>query len=143
MWMKEWWRGLSFVLSIIFLPAVLFTAVPDVIITLLYGQSFAKAASSLRFLGPATFVLCLGFIFGIALTSIGHEKHQLKITFLALVSNVFLNMWLIPLYGGVGAAIATLIAGLVYIVLGLLTLKGAIKNRQREDGREIIDGNCR
>ena len=112
-------------------PVILFTAVPDIIITLLYGQSFAKAASSLRFLGPATFVLCIGFILGVALTSIGQEKNQLKLTFVALFSNVLLNVWLIPAYGGVGAAIATLISGLIYILLGQLLLSWAIKNAQK------------
>jgi O-antigen/teichoic acid export membrane protein len=142
-WMKEWWRGLFFVLSLILLPAILFTAVPQAIITLLYGQSFAKAASSLRFLGPATFVLCMGSIFGIALTSIGEERNQLKITFIALLSNVFLNFLLIPVYGGIGAALATLISGMVYLLLGQISLSRTIKDTQKEDESEPIDSRRR
>lgn len=138
-WMREWWRGLFFVLFLILLPTVLFTVVPDTIITLLYGQSFAMAARSLRLLGPATFVLCTGLIFGIALTSIGQEKNQLKITFIALLSNVLLNFWLIPAYGGVGAALATFISGLIYLLLAQFSLRRTIENAKKSVAGEIYD----
>ena len=132
-WRIEWVRGVRFLLIIILLPVVLFTFAPETIIRVFYGPSFSRAVSSLRILGPGTFILCLGFIFGIALTSIGKERSQLKISLIALIINVLLNIILIPSYGGVGAAYATLISGLAYIIMAKLSLTSALKEQSEKN----------
>ncbi len=90
--------------------AVIVSFTADRIIHLLYGHRFEGAGDMLSihiwsgifvFLGSASsqYLLAEGFTYvSFIRTGVG-----------ALV-NIFLNIWLIPLYGGVGASIATLIA---------------------------------
>jgi O-antigen/teichoic acid export membrane protein len=121
-WKKELRYGLALVFIIVLLPVIVFSLAPNFIINLLYGLPFAESAKSLRILGIGTFFLCFGQILGIALTSINHEKSQLVITIIALIINVLLNLKLIRLWGGEGAAIATLISAIIYSMLALYKL---------------------
>ena len=127
-WRKEWHHVLGMLMAVVSIPAIGFTFVPDFLVHILYGPSFTGAAASLRLLGPATFVLCISYGYGIALTSLGLERRQLLIGFVALVFNVCFNLWLIPPLGGPGAALATLISAVVYVSLAHPVLRIGLKN---------------
>ena len=79
------------------------------------------------------FVLCLGQLInslsgsvGVILQMTGHQKVHQKIVLLALGLNIVLNITLTPLYGGLGAAIATTISILSWNVLGAWYLKAKL-----------------
>jgi O-antigen/teichoic acid export membrane protein len=122
-WRQEWKRARRLVLLIVVPAAAILFIGAGPIIWLLYGPAFAGAAESLRVLGPATVFLCLNYIYGAALTSVGREWAQMGITVLALLLNVLLNVLWIPTYGGVGAAFATLVSALAYLLLAHGTIK--------------------
>jgi O-antigen/teichoic acid export membrane protein len=121
-WRGEWTHALGFLAVLIGAPILVLAAVPGVLIQMLYGPSYAPAVSMLRILTPASLLLCVGAMVGIGLTSIGREHAQLKLTAIALLVNVLLNYVLIPRLGGIGAALATLLAALVYVGIGAVIL---------------------
>lgn len=102
----------SFKVSLnVLLPLVLFIFInaKDVII-FLCGTEYLPAISTLRVLLVCVFVLMLTNLFGNqVLIPKGNEKRYTQSVFLGLWINLILNYILIPLYGSLGAAIATLI----------------------------------
>jgi O-antigen/teichoic acid export membrane protein len=137
-WRGEWNRLLQTLMVITGVPALLFAALPDRIIGLIYGHAFIPAAASLKILGPAMLFVCLGNAYGYALLSVGREKSQLAITIVAFLINVAINLILIPSMGGPGAAIATLISAIGYIGLAKVLLNRTIK---KHVVTIIIEGN--
>lgn len=83
---------------------------PDTTVSFLFGQRYRTAAHALQ-------ILALGFMFhtflglnGMTLIIIGKPKFNLIGDVFAVVSNISLNIALIPRYGTVGAALATTIS---------------------------------
>jgi len=116
-WRREWRSASRLVTAVIALPAALFFLAPGPVISILYGPEFAESAAALRWLGPGGLALCLTIVYGTALTAAGRERAQLGVTLGALGVNVVLNLWLIPAYAGVGAAVATLASALFYLAI--------------------------
>jgi PST family polysaccharide transporter len=86
------------------------TFMADFIVTLLYGEPYVEAASVLIIhIWSAVFVF-LGLASGIFFTVENQVKKILYRTIFGAVSNVLLNIILIPSYGIIGAAVATLIS---------------------------------
>lgn len=146
---------------VISLPvALLISFLGTDIIHLLYGNAYAGAGQMLSvhiwsgvfvFLGSASsqYLLAEGF------TMVSFQR-----TGLGALVNIALNLWLIPLYGGMGASVATLIACFVstfYLLLlpktraqGLLLLKALflisvagmvldrLKGRNRDGGQHNL-----
>ena len=98
---------------------------------------FAAAAQSLRILGPATVLLCLGYVYGAALTSIELVWVQFWITVIALGANVVLNLFWIPKFAGPGAAAATLCSAVVYLVLAHVGIRRGLAAAHRRHDVEI------
>ena len=83
---------------------------PEAVISLLFGTKYVSAA-------PALQILSLGFMFhtflglnGMTLVVIGQPKLNIIGDTFAVISNIVLNLALIPGYGMVGAAIATAVS---------------------------------
>ncbi len=88
-------------------PACLLSGV---VVSLLYGPAYAKAAPMLAVLVPSLLFTNLGVARSTFLTSMNWNRAYLFTVSLGAVANVALNLVLIPRYGGVGAALASLIA---------------------------------
>jgi len=83
---------------------------PEVTILFIFGEKYVSAA-------PALQILALGFMFhtflglnGLTLVVIGQPKLNMVGDTFAVISNVVLNVLLIPKYGIVGAAVATAVS---------------------------------
>lgn len=90
----------------------------DILVNFLYGAAYAEAATVLRIhVWTAPFVF-LGVAMSNWLIAEGMSKKSLYRTLLGVLVNVVANFLLIPLYGVVGAAVATLLsqitANLIY-----------------------------
>lgn len=93
-------------LSILFGVAI--TIFSPLIIHILYGEAFLKASEILMIsVWAGTFAL-LGSARGVWLVSEGLHRFALVFAIFGAVSNILLNLLLIPSLGGQGAAIATL-----------------------------------
>lgn len=103
------------------------------IIHLLYGNKFEGAGQMLSIHIWSGIFVFLGSASSQYLLAEGYNGLALQRTIAGAVVNILLNLWLIPLYGGIGTSIATLIAYFVstfYILLipktrqqGILMLK--------------------
>lgn len=90
--------------------AVPVTFLSEIIIKIIFGVKFLPAAPVLTiyiWAGVATF---LGVASSQYLISENMTKLSFFRTLIGMVINVFLNLWLIPIYGIVGSALATLIS---------------------------------
>jgi len=103
-------------LSIFFLPIAFGGSIlAQRIITLVYGTDFVNPVMNLTFvvLIWAAFILFINQISSTVLYSIFKEKIVMKSLMIGIFANVILNIFLIPVYGIVGAAISTLLTELM------------------------------
>ena len=93
--------------------ALLMTFFSDWLILLLYGQGYQESGQVLVIHIWAAIFVFLGVSFGQYLLAENLTKITFQRTLLGAISNVLLNLWLIPIYGGVGAATATFLGQFV------------------------------
>ncbi|MEJ7556759.1 MAG: flippase [Pedobacter sp.] len=103
------------------------------IITMLYGNSFNGAGPMLSIHIWSGIFVFLGSASSMYLLAEGYTNISWQRTAVGAIVNIGLNLWLIPLYGGIGTSVATLVACFVstfYILLipktrqqGILMLK--------------------
>ena len=94
------WVSLPIVMGVLFFN--------EIIISILYGESFAKSAQILSVLTFALILVSIGSVSTKILYVEHYEKKYLKRSIFGVFVNVGLNFLLIPVYGAVGAAFATL-----------------------------------
>ncbi len=97
-------------------PAFLFLLLYAPKVMLVFGADFLAMWTVLQVLAPAQVILSLGMSSALALTMTGHPRTALVNNTIALVVNVLANLYLIPRYGPLGAALGTTAA------IGTLTL---------------------
>ncbi len=86
------------------------------ILGLIYTD-FSEAVEPFRFLMIGFFPICMNFIFGTLLTANGNLKILNIISLGGVITNVCINLLLIPKHGALGAAIATCFTQLVTATL--------------------------
>jgi O-antigen/teichoic acid export membrane protein len=113
--------------------AILSTAV----VTGLFGPAYRPAGAPFAILmvGSAIAVVSINYS-SLAMAS-GHERTFAMSVIVASIINVLLNLLLIPLYGTIGASIATVVAGLVVLVICARRVIGVI-GRPPIAGRRIV-----
>lgn len=80
---------------------------------LLYGSSYAGSASVLAILSFSMLPLSLGRLRNATWVATGSQIHVLHSSVFGLISNAGLNYMLIPVFGAVGAALATTVSFLL------------------------------
>ncbi len=90
---------------------ITFLATP--IVTLIYGESYAEAGAILNIHIWAGLFVSLGVARETWITTEGLMKFSAVTSAIGAIVNIILNLILIPQYGGLGAAIATVIAQIV------------------------------
>ncbi|WP_135828648.1 lipopolysaccharide biosynthesis protein [Halorussus halobius] len=100
-------RATRYSLLITLLLAIGLAALADAFVPLYYGESFAPAVTPLLLLLPGS----IGFAVTRPILAIGQGEGSLRVliyaTGAAALLNLVLNVTLIPIYGTVGAAVAT------------------------------------
>ena len=92
-------------------------AFPEWTVQVVFGDKFLVGAPILALLGVAAVLAYACMAPLTALVSWRDQTAQMFILAAVAAANVGLNFWLIPLYGGIGAAVATLAAQAVMLVL--------------------------
>ena len=103
------WIGMGFSVFILLFSKL--------IVNILYGAEFLKAASILSVSVWAGTFAMLGSARGAWLICEGLQKYTPIYIFVGCVSNFFLNYFLIPIYGGFGAAFATLVTCVIVALI--------------------------
>ncbi len=102
------------------LPAVVIAGfLQQILLPLIYGPEFTKSVYSLAVLLPSLGISMFGNLSQRFLQATGQEKRLPNILFWTALANVVINWFLIPRFGGPGAAIATLISEISLCLLGL------------------------
>lgn len=105
-------------LSILGIPiAVGTTLLANEIILLIFKSGFIEAVPVLQILIWAVPIIFVSYVLGVSIMSINRQHESVRITFIAMVLNVILNLILIPIYGYIGAAIVTVITELSLFLL--------------------------
>jgi len=99
---------------------LLFTAIVVVLAPLLlllaYGEELQSQTQVLRWLALTLLPIYWGHLATQGLVALDRQRHYLRLTIGAVLLNVGLNWWLIPLEGAEGAAIATVITEVVMTI---------------------------
>jgi O-antigen/teichoic acid export membrane protein len=80
----------------------------DEIMKLLYIHNISESAAIFKVLIIAFIFICNGYIFGTLLTANGSIRLLNKIALLGVITNIILNIILIPHYGAIGSAFVSL-----------------------------------
>lgn len=112
-------RLLRISLIVILIVSSLLFVSADFVIELLFGKAFENSAAVLRILLPGVIVLTLFKVLNMDLAGRGKPYISMKAMVPALLINIGLNIYLIPAYHEVGAALASTIS---YAVAGVIFL---------------------
>lgn len=127
--------SLSYALRILPIPALysvvagvaLYLAAP--LLTLILGAGFSESVDAVQWLSGLPLLMVARHFPSMALAVAGFHKVRSVCQVGAAVTNVFLNLWLIPLYGWHGAVWATLVTeALLGIVLWVLSWRALSKH---------------
>lgn len=106
---KQYIGAMMFALVTTVPIAIFLTFYSDFVVRLFFGVDFADAAPVLTVLAWSQTAAAFAVPCGSLLLMTGKERIFLRINTIALIANVVANLALIPLYGALGAAIATAI----------------------------------
>lgn len=104
-------------LACMVLATLIAIPVINYLIPVIYGSKFTASSAVVNFLICASIFMCLGNIRSRHLTLVRAYKLQFYISFLSAATNIAINLLLIPVLGGEGAAIATLITLLMNFLI--------------------------
>lgn len=91
--------------------------ISDSLIIKLFGAEYAPATVMFRISLISILVVFPALIFNNIIFIFNKHKLVVKISLIGALLNVLINIFLIPIYGGIGASIATLISQVVIIIL--------------------------
>ena len=95
--------------------------VADMVVSILFGNSFMPAITTLRILTPLVIMMPLsGGVFGQLLLTTDNENKFLKSVVIGSVGNIILNMLLIPVLAQNGAAIASVVTEALVTILMII-----------------------
>jgi O-antigen/teichoic acid export membrane protein len=118
---EDYHKSIKLLFTIVFWISIGFSIFISIfsntIISILYGQAYQKSAEILTISVWAGSFAILGSARSIWLVMENLNKYSLYFAFLGAITNIVLNLFLIPIYGGVGAAIATLISQVAVAII--------------------------
>ena len=108
-------------------------------IPLLAGSNFGEAVVALRWLCLLPVFRCLHSISGSVLTSIGLQRYRTVTQISVVALNLCLNLWLIPTYGWLGAAWASLATDGTLGLLNWTLMERARRRLTQHSKRQTMD----
>ena len=100
--------------------------VGDKLLYYFYGEEFAEGYSVLIVLLFVQIVNVFNFFFAMYLNALDRPAETFKVTAVGVISNIFLNIVLIPIFGILGAAIATFLTMTLNALLAKYALSDMI-----------------
>lgn len=122
------YKGFDILLLIALPSAVGLSLLSTSIVHLLSGNGYEAAILPMRIMNPIIVVIGLSNFIGIQMfMPLNKEKWTLYSVLVGAVVNFFINLFLIPIYGSVGASIATLCAETTVTLTQLILLRRFLK----------------
>lgn len=122
------YKGFDILLLIALPSAVGLSLLSTSIVHLLSGNGYEAAILPMRIMNPIIVVIGLSNFIGIQMfMPLNKEKWTLYSVLVGAVVNFFINLFLIPIYGSVGASIATLCAEITVTLTQLILLRRFLK----------------
>ncbi len=118
-WNQHLQMTLDGLVAIALAIAILIQMLAPMLVALLFGEAFAAAASILALHIWAAIFVFMRALFSRWLIAEDLLKFSLLTHGIGAITNILLNLWLIPIHGGLGAAAATVIS---YAAAGWLSL---------------------
>ncbi|MDO5825560.1 MAG: flippase [Methanosphaera sp.] len=107
-------------LTLLSIPIVFGTMVlSDKIIMFIYGASYVNTIDILRIIIWALPAIFLSYILGISIASINKQHETVKATFICLILSTVGNLILIKYFGGIGAAMITVLNEISMVIFYL------------------------
>ena len=107
--------------------------VADTLIPLLFGTAYMPAVTTLRIASLLTIALGFSNLFGTQiLVAVGEERKLFAATFVGAISNITLNVFLIPLFAQNGAAVASVISESLVTIITFMYARKHIKIQYRK-----------
>jgi len=113
---KTFCKSFKYLLILMLPIATGISILADKVILFIYNEDFINSILTLRIL---IWLIVLSFsnsIFNVAFASINREKIFVHIQVIGTITNVLLNLWLIPIFGQNGVAIATISSQFVVFI---------------------------
>lgn len=105
-----------------------------------YGEEFSAGYRALVILLAVQVVNVFQYFFTMYLDAMNHPKESFKVTAVAASVNILLDILLIPIFGIIGAAVATLISMVMNVFLARRALSRIMKIRVEADSlRNIVE----
>ena len=105
----------------------------DRLLYFFYGAEFAKGYPILVILSFVQIINVFQFFFTMYLGALDRQKDSFKVTAIAVIVNIFMNLILIPMIGIMGAAVATMVTMGLNAVLAKRVLSRIIRIRIEYD----------
>ncbi len=99
----------------------------NLILNFLFGPNFVFGSSALKILAIGAIFYSLATINNNLIVAVGKPKIVTKLILLAALLNLILNLLLIPPFGIIGAALATMVAYLVILILSTYQVSKLVK----------------
>jgi O-antigen/teichoic acid export membrane protein len=109
------------------------------LISLMFGEAFDASVPVLRILGGVMAAKCMIVSLQLVLSSMDLHLQRVTSLGIAVVAHIAANAALIPLFGALGAAIATLCSGILII---LLYVYSASRRRSLRFSRWLLAPTC-
>lgn len=123
-YLEQQLSNLIYPLLIIMIPiTVLLMVFSFDLVELVFGPEYQRGGYALILISGGLIFHSFNNIFGRILYSINQEKYQLKISAIAMLANIVLNLILIPRYSIIGAAVSTIISFAISFLLHLRKVK--------------------
>jgi O-antigen/teichoic acid export membrane protein len=119
---RVWSLALRTVLAVSSLVSAGLVVASSEIVTILYGDQFAEAAPLLRVLAIAFVPICLGWLATPAIIATKHVRAYAITTWVAAGASLSALVLLVPVYGPMAAAIATVVTEIAVAAALLLLL---------------------
>lgn len=118
----------SVVIYISVFVSVFFSVFAELIVTVMYGEAYLPSIAPLRVITWHTAFSYLGVARNVWIVCLDRQRYLKYVYFAAAVSNVLLNIVLIPLWGATGAAVASLVAQIITTMVAPFFIKNLREN---------------
>jgi O-antigen/teichoic acid export membrane protein len=102
------------------------------VIQILYGDDYELSANILMYLACALPFINLNRLVNYSIIGAGGQASYFYYTVIGSMINVCINVWLIPIYGALGAVVATIVTEAIVLVFGLRFLIRFFNERSRK-----------